>query len=189
MTPRDVNATSHLPQPSIFLTVANIQQERRRYWQSGYYPSRSSQLYHGPSVTCVCQHNINWGYGEYIDMWWRSDLHPTKCLENCSVCKPTKVEIQTTHGMSLMKTTHLCYKTFATDWEKYDQLLLKNMWYWDWNMIYYQSGDSMELVMLCTTIQTQKNQGYTTWYVIINKIDTAKSFPFMSKHTNPFIWI
>ena len=114
---------------------------------------------------------------------------PTKCLENCSVCKPKKVEIQTTHGMSLMKTTHLCYKTFATDWEKYDQLLLKNMWYWDWNMIYYQSGDSIELVMLCTTIQTQKNQGYTTWYVIINKIDTAKSFPFMSKHTNPFIWI
>ena len=36
----------------------------------------------------------------------------TKSLDNCTLCKPKVVEIQTAHGASIMNTTHLCYKTF-----------------------------------------------------------------------------
>ena len=36
----------------------------------------------------------------------------TKSLENCTLCKPKVVEIQTAHGATIMRTTHLCYKTY-----------------------------------------------------------------------------
>ena len=36
----------------------------------------------------------------------------TKSIENCAPCKPKVVEIQTAHGATIMKTTHLCYKTY-----------------------------------------------------------------------------
>ena len=36
----------------------------------------------------------------------------TKSLENCTQCKPKVVEIQTAHGATIMRTTHLCYKTY-----------------------------------------------------------------------------
>ena len=36
----------------------------------------------------------------------------TKSLENCTLCKQKVVEIQTAHGATIMRTTHLCYKTY-----------------------------------------------------------------------------
>ena len=36
----------------------------------------------------------------------------TKSLENCTQCKQKVVEIQTAHGATIMRTTHLCYKTY-----------------------------------------------------------------------------
>ena len=36
----------------------------------------------------------------------------TKSLENCTQCKQKVVEIQTAHGATIMRTTHLCFKTY-----------------------------------------------------------------------------
>ena len=36
----------------------------------------------------------------------------TKGLENCTLCKPKVVEVQTAHGATIMRTTHHCYKTY-----------------------------------------------------------------------------
>ncbi len=32
--------------------------------------------------------------------------------ENCTLCKPKVVQIQTEHGVTLTNTTHLCHKTY-----------------------------------------------------------------------------
>ena len=36
----------------------------------------------------------------------------TEILENCSLCTPKVVVIQTAHGSTMMNSTHLCYKTY-----------------------------------------------------------------------------
>ncbi len=36
----------------------------------------------------------------------------TKSLENCSLCKPKVVVIQTAYGTTMMKSTHLCYEIY-----------------------------------------------------------------------------
>ena len=59
------------------------------------------------------------------------DYTLTKSLEIGTLCKPKVVEIQTAHGMTLMKRLTFATKRilFATDWEKYDKLFSKYMWY------------------------------------------------------------
>ena len=36
----------------------------------------------------------------------------TKSLENCTQCKQKVVETQTAHGATIMRITHLCFKTY-----------------------------------------------------------------------------
>ena len=106
----------------------------------------------------------------------------TKSLENSTLCKPKVVEIQTAHGDTMMKTTHLCYKTYfvkdrlgeirpiivkayVVPGLKYDLLLVKGL-----NRAGYAVNHNPD----------PEQSG--VYAVINNKIDQSKSFPFISEH-------
>jgi hypothetical protein len=111
----------------------------------------------------------------------------TKSLENCSLCKPKVVVIQTAHGTTMMNSAHLCYKTYyvcdrlgeiqpiivkayVVPGLKHDLLSVKGL-----NKAGYHSVNHHP---------APKQSGV---YAVINKkIDKSKSFPFMSEHSSLF---
>ena len=107
-------------------------------------------------------------------------------LENCTLCKPQVVEVQTAHGATIMRTTHLCHKTYfvrdrlgeirpiivkahVVPGLKYDLLLVKGL-----NRAGYAVSHHPD----------PEQSGVHA--VINNKNDKSKSFPFISEHSNLF---
>ena len=110
----------------------------------------------------------------------------TKTLENCTQCKPKVVEIQTAQGATIMSTTHLCLKTYyvrdrlgeirpivvkayVVPGLKYDLLSVKGLNKCGYAVFHHPDPEESGV------------------YAVINKkTDKAKSFPFMSEHSNLF---
>ena len=110
----------------------------------------------------------------------------TKTLENCTQCKPKVVDIQTAQGATLMSTTHLWLKTYYVR----DQL-----------------GENLPIVVKACVVPGLKYDllsvkglnkcGYAVYHhpepggsgafaLANNKMDKAKSFPFMSENSSLF---
>ena len=106
--------------------------------------------------------------------------------ENCTLVKQKVVEIQTAHGGTQMNTTHRCLKTYyvrdrlgeirpivvkayVVPGLKHDLLSVKGL-----NQAGYR------------VIHDEDEEESGVFAVINKKIDEAKSFPFMSEHSNLF---
>ncbi len=112
----------------------------------------------------------------------------TKTLENCTLCKPKVVEIQTVQGSRIMSTTHLCLKTYYVRDQfgeirpilvkayvvpglKYDLLSVKGLNKWGDAVFHHPDPEDSESGV----------------YAVINKqTDKAKSLSFMSEHSSLF---
>jgi hypothetical protein len=107
-----------------------------------------------------------------------------KSLENCSLCKPKVVVIQTAHGTTIMNSTHLCYKTYyvCDRLGEIRPIIVK---------AYVVPGLKHDLL----SVKGLNKAGYSVYHhpdpeksgvyaVVNNKIDRSKSFPFMSEHSS-----
>jgi hypothetical protein len=111
----------------------------------------------------------------------------TKSLENWTLVNQTVVEIQTARGNTQISTTHRCIKTYyvrdrlgeirpivvkayVVPGLKHDLLSVKGL---------NQSGYRV--------IHDEDEEESGVFAVINKEIDKAKSFPFMSKHSNLFL--
>ena len=109
----------------------------------------------------------------------------TKSLENCTLVQQKVVEFQTAHCGTQMSTTHCCLKTYyvrdrlceirpivvkayAVPGLKHDLLSVKGL---------NQSG---------YRVIHDEDEEESGVFAVINKMDKAKSFPFMSEHSNLF---
>ena len=110
-----------------------------------------------------------------------------KTLENCTRCKPKVVDIEMAQGVKLMSTTHLCLKTYyvrdrlgeirpivvkayVVPGLKYDLLSVKGLNKCGYAVYHHPDPEEAGVFAL-----------------INNKMDKAKSFPFMSEHSSLFI--
>ncbi len=111
----------------------------------------------------------------------------TKSLENFSLCKPKVVVIQTVHGLTMMNSTHLCYKTYyvCDRLGEIRPLIVK---------AYVVSGLKHDLLSVKGLNKARylvhhhpDPEQSGVYAVINNKIDKSKLFPFMSEHSIFFI--
>ncbi len=102
---------------------------------------------------------------------WRATFILTKSLENCTLCKPNVVEIQTAHhdGATLMSTPHIRWKKFICNWLREVRLFIVKA--------YVVQGLKYDLLlvnvqdMYLITIQTQNNLGYLLWSTSVSSQD------------------
>ncbi len=110
----------------------------------------------------------------------------TEILENCSLCTPKVVVIQTAHGSTMMNSTHLCYKTYyVCDRLGEIRPIIVNA--------YVVPGLTHDIL----SVKGLNKAGYSVHHhpdpeqsgvhaVFNSKIDKSKSFPFMSEHSSLF---
>ncbi len=113
----------------------------------------------------------------------------TRILENCTLCNPKVVEIQTEHGSTSMSTiTPLlqslsCLLSTRRNPTNYCQRICGSrteIWF-----IISQRTNLCWLCWLCCTppCKTKENLEYVLWF-IINRTYKSKYFPFKGEHSN-----
>ena len=113
VTPRELNDSSQLPETTYDIPVI----VRPTKWKRGdtykviIIPVETSYFIMGHAQSAfVSTRSIN-DIEDALICNGGATCTLTKSLENCTLCKPKVVEVQMEHGATIMRTTHLCYKT------------------------------------------------------------------------------
>ena len=111
----------------------------------------------------------------------------TKTLKNCTLCKPKVVDLQTAQGATLMSTTHLCLMTycFRDRLEGIRPIVVKACVV---PGLIYDPLSAKGHTKCGNAVYHHPDPEESGVYALINnKMDKAKSFPFMSEHSGLFI--
>ena len=114
------------------------------------------------------------------------DKEPGKLYSVQSYCKPKVVEIQTAHGATIMRTTHLCHKTyFVKDRLGETRPIIVKAYVVPGLKHDLLSVEGLNLAGYAVNHHPDPEQS-GVYAVINNKINKSKSFPFISEHSNLF---
>ena len=130
MTPSEVYDTSLSPETtynipdSCQVAMPTAKQERRDTYNDIIIPVAAANYIMGHALNAFVSTSSIEDMENTLICDGGATCTLTKSLENYTLCKPKVIEVQTAHGMTLMKTTHLSYKTYFV-WNRLGEVLRK----------------------------------------------------------------